>query len=122
MGKSLREVWEKMAETNNDAVLAQEPKNKKETVKKVKEDKPAKDAVKKLPVKKDPAPPVKGETVNKLRKFLRGAWAELKKVSWPNRQQLVAYTVVVLVSVVFVGALIWIADSLLSKILGAIIK
>lgn len=111
-----------MAETNNDAVLTQEPKKKKETIKKVKEDKPAKDAVKKLPVKKDPAPPAKGETVNKVRKFLRGAWAELKKVSWPNRQQLIAYTGVVFVSVVFIGALIWIADSLLSKILGAIIK
>lgn len=122
MGISLREVWEKMAETNNDAVLAQEPKKKKETVKKVKEDKPAKDTVKKLPVKKDAAPPPKGETVGKIRKFLRGAWAELKKVSWPNRQQIIAYTGVVLVSVVFVGALIWIADSILSKILKFIIK
>lgn len=122
MGKSLREVWEKMAETNNDAVLAQEPKKKKEPVKKIKEDKPSKESVKKLPVKKDTAPPPKGETVGKIKKFLRGAWVELKKVSWPNRQQLIAYTVVVLVSVVFVGALIWIADSILSKILGAIIK
>lgn len=111
-----------MSETNNDAVLSQEPKKKKEPVKKVKEDKPVKDAVKKVPVKKDPAPPASGETVNKVRKFLRGAWVELKKVSWPNRQQLIAYTGVVLVSVVFVGVLIWIADSLLGKIIGAIIK
>ncbi len=111
-----------MAETNNGSVLEQEPKKKKENVKKVKEDKPTKDQVKKMPVKKDAAPPAKGETVNKIKKFLRGAWVELKKVNWPNRQQLIAYTVVVLVAVVLVGALIWIADSILSTILSKIIK
>lgn len=111
-----------MAETDNDAVLTQEPKKKKEAVKKVKEDKPAKDTVKKLPVKKDPAPPAKGEAVSKVRKFLRGAWAELKKVTWPNRQQIIAYTGIVFVAVMFVGALIWIADALLRNTLGLIIK
>jgi len=112
-----------MAETNNDSVPEQETKKKKAPVKRTREDKPAKEAVKKLPVKKDAAPPAaKGETVEKLRKFMRGAWAELKKVTWPNRRQLIAYTGVVFVSVVFIGVLIWIADSLLSRILGAIIK
>ncbi len=54
-------------------------------------------------------------------KFFLGAWAELKKVHWPTRQELVVYTVVVLCSVIFVGLLIWIADSILSKLLNFIL-
>lgn len=54
-------------------------------------------------------------------KFLRGAWAELKKVHWPNRQELVTYTIVVLVSVLIVAALLWIFDSAFSFLLGKLI-
>jgi preprotein translocase subunit SecE len=54
-------------------------------------------------------------------KFLQSAWAELKKVHWPSRQQLVIYTAVVIVSVVIVAALLWIADSILSQLLSYIL-
>jgi preprotein translocase subunit SecE len=54
-------------------------------------------------------------------KFFQGAWAELKKVHWPTRQELVVYTIVVISSVIFVGLLIWIVDSILSKLLGFIL-
>ncbi|WP_258358923.1 preprotein translocase subunit SecE [Moorella sulfitireducens (nom. illeg.)] len=54
-------------------------------------------------------------------KFLRGAWAELKKVHWPTRKELVTYTAVVLVSVLIVAALLWLFDSIFSFLLGKLI-
>lgn len=86
-----------------------------------------KGAVKKLPVKgqgqgtaKTPSAP-KGETVTKLKKFLKGAWAELKKVHWPNRRQILSFTSVVLFAVVLVAVMIFAVDSVLSKMLDFII-
>jgi preprotein translocase subunit SecE len=40
--------------------------------------------------------------------------SELKKVIWPSRQQLVNYTISVLIACVLIGIVIWIADALLS--------
>ncbi|MDD2234987.1 MAG: preprotein translocase subunit SecE [Desulfitobacteriaceae bacterium] len=57
----------------------------------------------------------------KTSEFFRGVWSELKKVQWPNRQQLITYTGVVFVAVVIVAFLIWIVDSGLSWILVKIL-
>jgi len=68
---------------------------------------------------------VKKEKTNRLeqvRKYFRGVYNELKKVHWPNRREITIYTAVVLVAVLIVGALIWIFDSILSRILQLIIK
>ena len=46
----------------------------------------------------------------RLRKFLREVIAELRKVIWPNRKQMVTYTSVVLVFVAFMVAFISGAD------------
>ncbi|KYH33706.1 preprotein translocase subunit SecE [Neomoorella mulderi] len=54
-------------------------------------------------------------------KFFRGSWAELKKVHWPSRKELVTYTSVVLVSVLIVAALLWLFDSVFSFLLGKLI-
>ncbi|MQY30269.1 preprotein translocase subunit SecE [Nocardia aurantia] len=43
----------------------------------------------------------KGNPLKRLVKFLREVVAELRKVIWPNRKQMVTYTSVVLVFVVF---------------------
>ncbi len=50
----------------------------------------------------------------KTAEYFRGVWGELKKVQWPNRQQLITYTGVVFVAVAIVAFLIWIVDSGLS--------
>ncbi len=50
-------------------------------------------------------------------RFFQSVWGELKKVHWPNRSEIIVYTSVVLSSVAFVAFLIWIADSILSRIL-----
>ena len=53
----------------------------------------------------------------RLTRFLREVKSELKKVSWPNKKELTANTIVVLVSVFFAATLIWIIDSDCSRLL-----
>ena len=43
-------------------------------------------------------------------RFVREAWAELKKVEWPNQTQVVQGTVVVLIACAIVGAFLFGAD------------
>ncbi len=47
--------------------------------------------------------------------FFREVIAELKKVAWPTRQEVVAYSVVVLVSVVVIAAIIFAMDFVFTK-------
>ncbi|WP_433758725.1 preprotein translocase subunit SecE [Nocardia sp. CA-135398] len=47
-----------------------------------------------------------GNPFKRLIKFLREVVAELRKVIWPNRKQMVTYTSVVLVFVIFMVAFI----------------
>ena len=46
----------------------------------------------------------------RLVRFIREVWAELRKVIWPNRKQMVTYTVVVLTFVVFMVGLVSVLD------------
>lgn len=59
---------------------------------------------------------------SRIKKYVREVRAELKKVSWPTRRELIAFTGVVFVSVVTVAALIWVIDTAFSGVLRAIIK
>ena len=45
--------------------------------------------------------------------FIRESIAELKKVDWPNRAQVIQGTVVVIVACIIVGAFLWGADQIL---------
>ena len=122
-----------MVDTNQDAVQTEEDiKKKKAAAKKAAAKDKAQDkpVVKKLPVKKDSAPAKsqskaaavpKKDILANIKKFLKGAWSELKKVHWPGRQQLIAYTGVVLVAVTLVAIMIFAVDSILSRALQFII-
>lgn len=50
----------------------------------------------------------------KTKQYFISVYNELKKVHWPDRRQLVAYTGVVLVAVTIVALIIWVFDSGLS--------
>lgn len=70
-------------------------------------------------------PVVKKEKINRLeeaKKYFKSVYNELKKVHWPTRREVLVYTGVVLVSVVIIGIIIWIFDSLLSRLLQFILK
>ncbi len=42
--------------------------------------------------------------------FLREVRSELRKVAWPNRQEVVSYTIVVLVTTLVLVAIVWSMD------------
>jgi preprotein translocase subunit SecE len=50
------------------------------------------------------------------RQFLKEVRQELKKVNWPTRQELFAYTVVVLVSVTVLTSFVFCLDFVFSKL------
>ncbi|HEY7379825.1 MAG TPA: preprotein translocase subunit SecE [Gaiella sp.] len=59
-----------------------------------------------------PTPPLATEP-RRRGGFIRESWAELNKVEWPNRAQVIQGTVVVLIACAIVGAFLWGADQVL---------
>ena len=57
-----------------------------------------------------------------LIKFLGEVKAEMGKVSWTSRRELVTDTAVVAVAVVIVCALIWICDTFFSRLFTLILR
>ena len=57
----------------------------------------------------------KTSPIARLIRFLREVVAELRKVIWPTRQQMVTYTIAVLVFVSFMVALVFALDSLFAE-------
>jgi len=53
--------------------------------------------------------------------FMTEVRAEMKKVTWPTRDEVVSYTLVVLVTVVLMGGLVYFADILFTKLVDIII-
>ena len=51
----------------------------------------------------------------RLMRFIREVWAELRKVIWPTRKQMITYTTVVLVFVAFMVALVYLLDFVFRK-------
>ncbi len=54
----------------------------------------------------------------RLSKFLREVRSEMRKVAWPNRKELIAYTTVVLVTVILVAVYIGVVDVVISETLS----
>ncbi len=57
-----------------------------------------------------------------LGKFLKGVKAELKKVSWPNRNELQSYTIVVLVTCTLAALGLWLFDTIFGQVIQFLIK
>jgi len=112
----------KKQDNNNKKESYKKETSPKETSKKTNID--AKE--KKVQVKRDPGKVVvKKDKVNRIeqiKKFARGVVNELKKVHWLSGREIIAYTLVVLLAVLFVGCLIWLFDSLLSMVLKLIMQ
>jgi preprotein translocase subunit SecE len=56
-----------------------------------------------------------------ISQFVTEVKAEMKKVTWPTRDEVVSYTIVVLVTVVLMGGMIYFADILFTKLVDIII-
>ena len=48
--------------------------------------------------------------------------AEVKKVTWPNRKELLQHTEVVITSIILLGAVLWVIDFIFGKVLNLLIK
>jgi len=53
---------------------------------------------------------------------MRETKVELKKVTWPTKQELIANTAVVLIAVVICAALIWVIDSFFNVVFRLILQ
>jgi preprotein translocase subunit SecE len=51
----------------------------------------------------------------KPRQFVSEVIAELQKVAWPTREEVVSYSVVVIVSVIVIAAIIFVMDYVFTK-------
>ncbi|MFW6270927.1 MAG: preprotein translocase subunit SecE [Bacillota bacterium] len=62
-----------------------------------------------------------GGIIGKIGKFFRSVKNELKKVNWPNRNELSSYTLVVLITVIALISFIGIVDLIFSNIITPLI-
>jgi preprotein translocase subunit SecE len=56
-----------------------------------------------------------------ISQFLTEVKAEMKKVTWPTRQEVTSYTIVVLVVVTLVGSFIYLADYLFTYLVKVLL-
>ena len=57
-----------------------------------------------------------------ITRFMRETKVELKKLTWPTKQELIANTAVVLIAVVICAALIWVIDSFFNVVFRLILQ
>jgi len=60
--------------------------------------------------------------INKLKNYIKDSIAELKKVVWPTRKEVIKKTGQVLFISIFVAAFLGIVDFILTKILEVVVK
>jgi preprotein translocase subunit SecE len=65
--------------------------------------------------------PVHGTGLGRVGAFLTACWAELQRVQWPDRRQLMQLTGIVLFFVILAGAYLGALDAVFSKLIQAIL-
>jgi len=60
--------------------------------------------------------------LRELRTFFSEVRAELKKVTWPSRQEVYTTTIVVIATTIFFGFYLFFADMLFSRALSLLLK
>ncbi|MFN2490641.1 MAG: preprotein translocase subunit SecE [Actinomycetota bacterium] len=66
------------------------------------------------PQVKAPGAPARKERT-KPRQFVKEVAAELQKVAWPTRQEVVSYSLVVIVAVIVIASVIFVMDYVFTK-------
>lgn len=60
--------------------------------------------------------------IKKVVGFVRESREELKKVTWPDREEVTSFTVVVIVSVVIVAVFLWFIDTILGSLINTVMN
>ena len=55
-------------------------------------------------------------------KFFRGVKAELKKVVWPTRKELINHTIVVFLVTIFIALLIYVFDAIFAQLINMLLR
>lgn len=63
-----------------------------------------------------------GAKKGKIRTYFKGVKAEMKKVIWPSKKELINYTGVVVLISVIVSLIVWALDLGIHRVLSLIIK
>jgi preprotein translocase subunit SecE len=58
---------------------------------------------------------------NALQRFARETIGELRKVSWPSREEATHLTVVVIITMIFMGAFLSLVSGMSSRLLNAVL-
>ncbi len=59
---------------------------------------------------------------NKTIQFVKESREELKKVTWPERDEVSALTMVVVITVIITALFLWFVDAVLMKIVSLVMK
>jgi preprotein translocase subunit SecE len=62
------------------------------------------------------------ELLKRLKTFLSEVKIELKKCTWPTRQELFGSTMVVVISVLIIGVFVGLSDTVLMGLLRAVLR
>ncbi len=60
--------------------------------------------------------------IKKVVGFIRESREELKKVTWPDREEVTSFTVVVIVSVILVSVFLWFVDTILGTLINTVMN
>jgi len=60
--------------------------------------------------------------LRRMRQFLVEVWSELKKTTWPGRNEVYGTTMVVVVTVLLCAFYLWIVDLILNKSMEVVFK
>ncbi|MEO0161570.1 MAG: preprotein translocase subunit SecE [candidate division WOR-3 bacterium] len=64
-----------------------------------------------------------GKTVlNRALDYIKNVYLEMKKVTWPTKNELISSTIIVIILSVFVALIIFVLDRIFSLLLGIVIK
>jgi preprotein translocase subunit SecE len=60
--------------------------------------------------------------IDRITNYLKGVRAEVARVSWPTRNEVISLTVLILVMTIIVTIYLWGVDGILATILGFLVR
>ncbi|MEO0137622.1 MAG: preprotein translocase subunit SecE [candidate division WOR-3 bacterium] len=60
--------------------------------------------------------------LNRALDYIKNVYLEMKKVTWPTKNELISSTIIVIILSVFVALIIFVLDRIFSLLLGIVIK
>ena len=67
----------------------------------------------------------KGNFARKIKQFvdyLKESREELRKVTWPDRDEVTSFTIVVVITVIMISLFLWFVDSALMKLIKVVMN